>query len=208
MNSILFDLDGTLVDSSLGIINAFQETFDKLQLLTPDVKVLSSYIGPPLETTFANYFDNQNDIQEAIGHFRNYYKAYGVYQVKLYEDIKKLLDKLTEANKDLYITTSKHEPMAYLMLKELGIHHYFKAIYGATEQRFVKVDLINACLKDFQIKPSDAVIIGDTLFDMIGGKRAHISCLGVTWGFGSEEELLKNGANIIAHTPLEIQDLI
>ncbi|MGT2933636.1 HAD hydrolase-like protein [Streptococcus catagoni] len=208
MKAILFDLDGTLVDSSLGILNAFQRTFKQLDLSTPDKEVLSTYIGPPLETTFANYFLEESEINLAISHFRQFYKKEGVYQVTLYEGITTLLKKLNDSGYYLYLTTSKHEPMANVMLEELGIKHFFKAIYGSREDRFLKADIIKACLLDFSINPEDAIIIGDTSFDIIGGKENKIKTLGVTWGFGKKTDFQVAGADHIADSLLEVYKLL
>ncbi|KHD44605.1 HAD hydrolase-like protein [Streptococcus hongkongensis] len=208
MTAVLFDLDGTLVDSSKGIVNAFTHTFETLNVSPPDITTLSTYIGPPLETTFLDYFNESSKVEEAIKHFRAYYKKSGVYQVHLYNEIKELLISLLDLNYDLYVTTSKHQPMAEIMLEELKISSYFKKIYGSEKERFLKVDVIKACLIENQIKPNEAIIVGDTKFDMIGGQEAGINTLGVTWGFGTQDDLLANGANLIANTPSDVLSLL
>lgn len=204
MNSILFDLDGTLVDSSIGIKSAFNYCFTQLQMEVQNDKQLSSFIGPPLETTFARYFDNENDISHAIKVFREYYKEKGVFQVKLYNDIDTLLKQLKQLEKKLFITTSKNEAMARLMLSNLGIEHFFDGIYGSIEKRFLKEDIIKECLKEEKLALDDTVIIGDTKFDIIGGKHTNIHTLGVTWGFGTHEDLKNAKADKIVSTPLDI----
>lgn len=204
MNSILFDLDGTLVDSSLGIKAAFRYAFKQLNLSTPDNKHLSTFIGPPLETTFGQYFSSDKEIAGAISTFRTYYNDKGVHQVSVYQDIPELLASLQKTGKRLFVTTSKNEPMAKLMLKEQKLDSYFDGIYGALPNRYHKADVIRACLREENLEKSSAIIIGDTAFDMIGGKKAGISRLGVTWGFGRKVDLLANEANFICHTPSDI----
>lgn len=208
MTALLFDLDGTLVDSSKGIVNAFTHTFETFNITPPGVTTLSTYIGPPLETTFLDYFQEASQVEEAIKHFRAFYKTNGVYQVHLYNGIKELLNQLSDSKFDLYVTTSKHQPMAEVMLNELGILSFFKGIYGSKKDRFLKVDVIKTCLKENQISFDQAIIIGDTKFDMIGGKNAGIDTLGVTWGIGRKDDLLTNGARLIADSPNDIIKLL
>ncbi|XCY64220.1 HAD hydrolase-like protein [Streptococcus iniae] len=132
----------------------------------------------------------------------------GVRQTHLYPDIIDLLQKLRNLDLSLYVTTSKYEPMAIRMLKELGIDKYFDNIYGATATRFHKSDLIKDCLIDNTIPLSDALIVGDTKFDIIGSNEVGIKSIGVTWGFGTAEELLLNKADAIISHPFELVNLL
>lgn len=111
---------------------------------------------------------------------------------------------MEEANYDLFVTTSKHQPMAIQMLTELGITSCFKGIIGSTSQRYHKVDVIQACLSQHHISPSQAAIIGDTAFDIIGGQEAGILTVGVTWGFGNQASLIEHNAHAIIDEPLNL----
>ncbi|SDB01614.1 HAD-hyrolase-like [Streptococcus henryi] len=119
-----------------------------------------------------------------------------------------MLRDLSASGYDLYITTSKNEPMAIVMLTELGIIKYFKAVYGARPNCYHKADLIRTCLTENQINQSYALIIGDTSFDIIGGKTAGIKTLGVTWGFGLQHDLQASGADAICHSPKDIKKIL
>ncbi|MFS1664181.1 HAD hydrolase-like protein [Streptococcus sp. zg-JUN1979] len=206
MAYLLFDLDGTLVNSSTGIKNAFYHSFTELGLTHPNDKTLSTFIGPPLETTFAHYFDNKEAITHAISIFRDYYETQGVYQAKLYQDIPETLEALSQEHR-LFVTTSKHQPMAHKMLSDLDIDKYFTAIYGSLPERYLKTDVIKVCLNNHHIPHDEAAIIGDTRFDMIGGRETNITCVGVTWGFGSADDLKKSGADTLIHHPKELLSL-
>lgn len=205
MKYILFDLDGTLVNSSLGIKATFNYAFEKLQLPLQTDKQLSTFIGPPLEVTFGHYFEQSDEVNHAIKTFRDYYGEKGVHQVSLYTGIAEALQELNDLNYSLFVTTSKHQPMANLMLTELGIISHFKKVYGSTPEYFHKADVIKACLTEQGIQAHEAVIIGDTKFDMIGGQKTGVRRLGVTWGFGSLESLQEHGAESICHYPYDIK---
>ena len=205
MKFILFDLDGTLVNSSSGIKASFRHTFKELKLAVPSDKELSTFIGPPLETTFSALLNSKETVQKAIANFRLYYKKKGVYDVFIFQGISEALRELKTAGYQLYVTTSKNEAMALLMLNELGLSDFFRAVYGAVPHRFKKADVISTCLSLENISKEDALIIGDTKFDIIGGKSVGIKTLGVTWGIGTEADLLENGADKVCHTPADIK---
>ncbi|MGT2896086.1 HAD hydrolase-like protein [Streptococcus entericus] len=201
MTTLLFDLDGTLVDSSQGILAAFRYSFEQLGLAYPDREELMTFIGPPLQTTFATYFSSPDDIDKAIAAFRAYYDQKGVYETTVYTGVKESLAHLKQAGHHLFVTTSKNQPMATLMLSHLELNQYFTGIYGATASHHHKSDVIRSCLQDYQLHPEDCYIIGDTRYDMIGGRETGVHPIGVTWGFGSRQELLDNGAEAMMDKP-------
>lgn len=206
MSFILFDLDGTLVDSSRGIKNAFHYAFRQLNFPLPSDEVLRTFIGPPLEDSFRRYFSDELEVSKAVTIYRDYYNEKGVYEVELYPDVTRMLDRLTTYGHKLYITSSKNEPMISVMLSHLGILGYFTNVYGDTATRTNKTAVIAACLAEENVPLDQAIIVGDTKYDMIGGKNTGIGTIGVTWGFGLEEELLLNGADCLCHSPLEIEN--
>ncbi len=208
MKSILFDLDGTLVDSSQGILNSFRYTFKKCQLPELAKKELLTFIGPPLETTFENFFSSPGEIETAIHFFRSYYSQKGVLETALYDNVKTSLQELTKNGHDIYVTTSKHEPMAKLMLNNLGVASYFKSIYGSIDNRFKKVDVIKACLHEHQPNLDDTFIVGDTTFDIMGGQSAGIKTIAASWGFGKIEDLESCQPDYLIHHIQDIKKVI
>ena len=110
LSAIFFDLDGTLVDSSIGIHNGFTYTFEQLGVPSPDAKTIRGFMGPPLETSFASCLPTEQ-IELAIQLYRSYYKEKGVYEAQLFPQIKELLTELSQ-HYPLYITTTKNTPTA------------------------------------------------------------------------------------------------
>lgn len=206
MKHLFFDLDGTLADSSEGILNCFTATFTELGIPVPDLEVLKSFIGPPLEASFT-LFGDSFFVEKAVDIYKRYYEEGGVYQARLYPDIQESLEKLSQAGYPLSVATSKNEPMAIKMLENLGIATYFNGIFGSLGNDH-KADVLQRGIIFFELAPDQAVMIGDTHFDMIGGKTVGTQRLGVTWGFGTEQSLIDNGAQLIAHTPEDIQNLL
>lgn len=202
ISAIFFDLDGTLVDSSIGIHNGFTYTFEQLGVTSPDAKTIRGFMGPPLETSFASCLPAEQ-IEEAIQLYRSYYKEKGVYEAQLFPHIKDLLVELAKQF-PLYITTTKNTPTAQDMTKNFGIYHFFDGIYGSSPQALHKADVIRQALETHHLAPETVVIIGDTKFDMIGAQETGIQKLAVTWGFGEQADLLNYQPDYIAHKPLEV----
>ena len=197
---IFFDLDGTLVDSSAGIKNAFHYAFTSLNIKTPDNKELDTFIGPPLEVSFASVVP-EADINHAIALFREYYKNKGVFETQLYHGVKELLSELENSDYHIYITTSKNEVMANKMAQYLKIDKHFNGIFGSLPNSYHKADVLTRALNYSHANLNQSVIVGDTKFDMIGGKSVGMNTLGVLWGFGYRDELINNGADFISNSP-------
>ena len=202
ISAIFFDLDGTLVDSSIGIHNGFTYTFEQLGVTSPDAKTIRGFMGPPLETSFATCLPTEQ-IEQAIQLYRSYYKEKGVYEAQLYPHIKDLLVELAKQF-PLYITTTKNTPTAQDMTKNFGIYHFFDGIYGSSPETPHKADVIRQALQAHQLAPEQAIIIGDTKFDMLGAQETGIQKLAVTWGFGEQADLLNYHPDFIAHKPIEV----
>ena len=202
LSAIFFDLDGTLVDSSIGIHNGFTYTFDQLGVPSPDAKTIRGFMGPPLETSFASCLPAYQ-VETAIQLYRSYYKEKGVYEAQLFPQIKELLTELAKQY-PLYITTTKNTPTAVDMTSYFGIDRFFDGIYGSSPQALHKADVIRQALTTHNLEPETVVIIGDTKFHMIGAQETGIKKLAVTWGFGDDKELMNFQPDWVAHQPTDI----
>ena len=203
LSAIFFDLDGTLVDSSVGIHNGFTYTFEQLGVPSPDAKTIRGFMGPPLETSFASCLPTEQ-IELAIQLYRSYYKEKGVYEAQLFPQIKNLLTELAQQY-PLYITTTKNTPTAIDMTSNFEINQFFDGIYGSSPQALHKADVIRQAITTHDLAPEKVVIVGDTKFDMIGAQETGIKKLAVTWGFGEEEELMSYQPDWVAN---QIEDIL
>lgn len=202
LSAIFFDLDGTLVDSSIGIHNGFTYTFDQLGVPSPDAKTIRGFMGPPLETSFTSCLP-ADQVERAIQLYRSYYKEKGVHEAQLFPQIKNLLTELAQQY-PLYITTTKNTPTAIDMTSNFEINQFFDGIYGSSPQALHKADVIRQALATHDLAPEKVVIIGDTKFDMIGAQETGIRKLAVTWGFGDDKELMNFQPDWVAHQPTDI----
>ena len=202
LSAIFFDLDGTLVDSSIGIHNGFTYTFEQLGVPSPDAKTIRSFMGPPLETSFSSCLP-ANQIELAIQLYRSYYKEKGMYEAQLFPQIKDLLTELAQQY-PVYITTTKNTPTAVHMTSNFGIDHFFDGIHGSSPQALHKADVIRQALTAHNLAPENVVIVGATKYDMIGAQETGIKKLAVTWGFGDVEDLMTYQPDWVAHQPTDI----
>lgn len=203
--TVLFDLDGTLTNSSEGIMNGIRYALAKLEQAPLDDETLRLFIGPPLEESMRVYAHLDAEMaQAAVKLYREYYQEYGVKELALYEGIVEVLSTL-KATYRLNIATSKPEVFAKQILKNLDLAQYFDGIYGANlaGTRVKKGDVIAYALAD--IKPEGPVVmVGDREHDMLGATEHNLQRLGVLYGFGTREELVAAGASKIIETPAEI----
>ena len=205
---IFFDLDGSLIDSSEGIHNGFVQTFERLGLPVPSDQKIQSFMGPPLEVTFKEEISEEG-AEQAVQLYRDYYGTKGQFEARLYDGIKDVLEKLSQdPNKKIYITTSKNEPTALEMCEYLGITEFFDGIYGATPTAFHKADVLQRAITENNANKDSSVIVGDTKFDLIGGKTVGIKTIAVTWGFGTNETLLAENPDFVAETTQELWDIL
>lgn len=209
---ILFDLDGTLTDSSPGITNSVVYALKKFNIEVEDRTSLLKFIGPPLQDSFTRFYNfSKEDSDKAADYFREYYGPNGLFECEVYEGIEELLSGLKERNLIPILATSKLEEFAVRILKHFDLYKYFEFVSGAAADgsRVEKGDVINHAVKTYGITDlSSVVMIGDRKHDMIGAKKAGIDSIGVLYGYGDREELINHGATYIVENTDDILKII
>jgi len=209
MKSIIFDLDGTLTDSGEGIINCATLALNHFGLPVPSREEMRVFVGPPLDETFIKFGVAPDRTDEAIRVYRSRYTTVGKFENYPYPGIPEMLAALQSAGHKLYVATSKPEAMSVEIMNKFDLAKYFDMICGATldGSRSKKADIIAYLLN--QVGPQgNAVMVGDTAYDVIGAAAHGIPAIGVAWGYGDVEEMVQSGAAAIAQTPQELQELL
>lgn len=183
---VVFDLDGTLLDTTEGIVESVIYTIEQVKLPMLSETQLLSFIGPPVQVSFVNHYGlSSEEAQRVSAFFRTYYKEKALLKAKPYEGIFELLKQLKDAGKRLAVATYKREDYALMILKHFGFDRYFDVMRGADDKnQLKKVDIVNLCISEMNGLKDNAVLVGDTLHDAIGAQEAGVDFLGVTYGFG------------------------
>ncbi|MBQ3557887.1 MAG: HAD family hydrolase [Agathobacter sp.] len=209
---ILFDLDGTLTNPEIGITSSVMYALEKFNIKVEDRKELHPFIGPPLTYSFQTYYGlSEADSELAVKYYRERFSVKGLYENEVYDGVEKMLQELKKSGKTLIIATSKPEEFTLKILAHFDLLKYFDFVAGATMDgsRGEKADVIRYALEISGIEEkSEAIMIGDRKYDILGAKENGIDSIGVLFGFGDYEELTNAGANYIAKTVADIIEYI
>lgn len=209
-DTLLFDLDGTLTDSTEGILKCLINAVEKMGFEVPEDT--NKFLGPPIRQSFAEFIGmNEEQIDEAVRIFRERYSTVGLFENRVYDGIPEMLERLKKAGKRLMVATSKPEVYAVRILERFGIAPYFEIVGGAEldGSRDYKHEVIEYVLAKADITDRSRVLmIGDRRQDVLGAHKTGLKCMGILWGYGSAEELDEAGADFIADTPKNTADML
>lgn len=199
---ILFDLDGTLTDPKLGITKSVQYALKHFGIFEENLDNLIKFIGPPLKDSFQEYYGfNDKNALIAIEKYREYFKLKGMYENSVYPMIPELLEELCHSGRKLAVATSKPTVFAVEILKHFGLDKYFKLIAGSNldGSRVNKCEVISFALNELKIEDlNQVVMVGDREYDVTGAKKVGIASIGVLYGYGSMNEIVKANPTYIA----------
>ncbi len=212
---VLFDLDGTLTDSREGICKSVQHAFIKLGRPAPTLKELECFIGPPLKTSFREFYGIVGEeADKGVAYYRERYSVVGKYENMPYEGIATMLKVLKDAGYILAVASSKPEVYVEDILKHFELYDYFHYVAGSDMEgkRGEKEDVIEEAFRrmglDEKARKAQAVMVGDRHFDINGAKFFGIDSIGVTYGFAKDNELVEAGATYVVDTVAQLQELL
>lgn len=203
--NIVFDLDGTLTDSRSGIINSYIAALKSLGHIPEPSFDFSQVIGPPVHEVMERLLGNFGDkrTSEGVAAHWTHYARVGIFQNALYDGIKAMIEALHSQGCRIYIASAKRQSLAVHVLKNLEILDKFVGVYGSGDDGSLeqKSDLIAHLLHVEALEPRTTVMIGDRSYDIIGAHANKVCGIGVTWGYGSPDELRCANADHIVSSP-------
>lgn len=207
---ILFDLDGTLTDSREGIMKSLYYASEKLGFEIPDDP--DRFLGPPLGDSFRMFCGMSDErADEAVRVFRERYSTVGLFENRVYDGIREMLERLRNAGMCLAVATCKLECYSVRIMDRFGLSGYFDVVGGADVSvgRITKAQVIEDVLARAGVTDrSQVLMVGDRQNDVLGAHQTGIECLGALWGYGSAEEFKGAGADYTAETPQAAADML
>ncbi len=208
---ILFDLDGTLLQSEEGIINSIEYALAKMQKPCPPRAKLLAFVGPPLLHSFEHIAGlSAEDSKQATALYREYYTSQGLLECHLYTGIEDMLKQLSEHGFQLYLATAKPEVFAHRILKHFGVFSYFTQAAGIELglAHHDKKDVLQRVSQENSLSAAQCVMVGDRRFDIEAARACQMDSIGVLYGYGSLQELQDAKATIIASNVQELCSLL
>ena len=202
--AVLFDLDGTLTESHPGILHCVRLSLEEMGLPIPDGETLRRFIGPPLWYSYTEFCGlTPEQAEEAVERYRKHYREGGFLECSVYPGILPLLDDLRAAGVKLAVATAKPAKMARAVCESFGILERVDFLSGNREDEkgMGKRGLIEAACAGLGVAPAQAVMIGDTKYDLEGAREAGAAFLGAAYGYGTAAELAGEGSLGAAASP-------
>lgn len=211
IHTVLFDLDGTLVDSSGAIGASLAHALERAGVPWPAGLEVRSLIGLPLVDIFSGHFGLAGQPAErAIADYRAHYDAEARAGTRVYDHVEQTLEALCRGDRRLVLATVKPTAIAAKVLEEMGLAAWFSGVAGSSmdHARRDKGDIIHHALRRFGLDAAHAVMVGDRRQDIVGARRNGLAAVGVTWGFGSREELEAAAPDRLVDCCSELVDLL
>jgi len=199
--AIFFDLDGTLTDPKVGIVRSIHHAIERLGLECSGTDDLTWCIGPPLLDSLTALVGSAL-APVALQHYRERFSEYGWKENNPYPGVVDALQQLADSGRELHVATSKPSVFAAKIICHFQLDQYFSRVFGSELDgtRSDKGDLLRFAVSELSLT-GQATMVGDRMHDVVGAKKNQMRSVGVTYGYGSREELEVAGADAIADSP-------
>ncbi|MBQ7776459.1 MAG: HAD hydrolase-like protein [Lachnospiraceae bacterium] len=212
---LLFDLDGTLTDPKLGITTCVQYALKAFGIEEPDLDKLEPFIGPPLKDSFMEFYGfDEEKAEAAVEKYRERFKTTGLYENEIYVGIPEMLLTLQQNGMHLAVASSKPTVFVEKILEHFKIKQYFEVIVGSeldgtrVNKDEVVQEALNRLFKNKPVEKDKVYMIGDRKFDVEGARAQGIESVGVSYGYGSLEELKEAHADYIVRSVAELEKFL
>lgn len=209
---VIFDFDGTLADTNQGIVSTFRETFRRMGLRVPARQRISSTIGLLLTDGFKAASDQITDAnaEQAASLYREIFPEIAYPMIKAFPGAASALEALRRKGIRLAVATSRSHHSLEALAAQIGVESYFEYLFGGEDVKRHKPapDLVNLILRTMDLRPEDALVVGDATYDLLMGKAAGCRVCGVTWGNQSRDRLQSADPDYIVDTFDEILELV
>lgn len=208
-DNILFDLDGTIINSKKGVSDSLRFAFAQNGVSFDGDYTI--FIGPPFKVSFPKFLGSDEALtQKLISSYREHYAKIGVKECTLYRGIRDLLVTLKRDGKKIGLATTKPRRFAEEITKRKKIFRLFDIVSGTEPSGFPsqKDEVVRIVMDKLQAAPDRTVLVGDTIYDCIGATECGIDCIGVSYGFGDAADLVREGAKLIADSPKTLKNLL
>jgi len=189
-SGVLFDLDGTLLDTTDGVLESAVHAAMSLGCEPLPRETMLRFVGPPIQESFMRYYGmDESGAQEAANRFRDYYKENALFKARPYPGLVETLKVLSGNGIAIGVATYKREDYAIQVLRHFGIAPYCRSMHGADNfNRLTKADIVEMCIGELGVDTNEVVLVGDTEHDAVGAANAGVDFIGVTFGFGFRTE--------------------
>ncbi len=207
---VLLDLDGTLIDSALGIVTGIARAYEAVGLVVPDEGLIRSWIGPPVRETLTRELGSHGDwvVQDAVAAFRAYFDTIGAHESVVFPGVQAALAQIADVGSVMVIVTHKPAPLAELALAQHGLDARIQGLYAPPSPSVAvpKERLFAQAIAAH--RPTSAVAVGDRAGDIRAAAAHGISGVGVRWGYGSDAELREAGAATLIASPADLPSAV
>lgn len=210
LETVLFDLDGTLTDPGEGIIRSIRAAFDFVGREPPPTESLTRCIGPPLQDSFRELGAHPEEVDSLIEAYRRRYREVGMFENRVYPGVPELLSRLRHVGFHLYVVTSKPQEVAEAILQHFDLLEFFHRIFGSDLDGRLsdKRELLAHARRMAGFSVTSSALVGDRDFDISAARSHGILAIGALWGYGSINELEAAGAQALASSPSELVEML
>lgn len=207
---LFFDFDGTVADSERGTVRAVKYCVEQMKLKPLTETDYRSFIGPTIYDSLAHFYPEltQADINQGADLFHDYYREVSLFDLTIYPQFLETMTTLKQMGYQLNLASAKIQAQLDRLVAHFALDQYFTGVYGAIPDAMKKPAILAVGIADTGVDPKEALMVGDREMDVEGGHANHVPVIGVTYGFGSREELVAHRADVIVDRPTEIVEAV